>query len=91
MSMIPIPTRLFLSSHCHRMTARHRGVEVQLAIDPKIQGLPEGVIEIDFAEGQGEIQLTASRRREMTREEVDVIMALLERMAAAARAVFGME
>lgn len=87
---ILIPTRLWLSAHSRQMLARHRGVELQIQAAPDLVGLPGNVVEIDYFARRGELRLSAEPRRELTKEEADAIFDLLERMALAARSVFGL-
>jgi len=88
---IPIQPRFWSSANEHRTVARHRGAQLDLAVDVGVPGLPEHTAEVDFFGARGELRELSQGKREMTRAECSAVMALLERMAAAARAAFGLE
>jgi hypothetical protein len=86
---IPIPTRLWWTSHEGKGLVRHRGVQVEVEAPPSVPGLPEHLTEIDYFERRGELRVSADRRREMTVAECDAVLRYLERIATAARAALG--
>lgn len=91
---MPIPTVLWWSRRIgDKCIARHRGVEVEVPMSarPAIIGLPDHVTEIDYMMGRGDLRVSGQERRSMTGAECEACRAFLDRMAAAARAVFGLE
>jgi hypothetical protein len=64
--------------------AKHAGVRVELKAAPEVAGIPQ-LLEVDWWPHRGELRVSAGAWREATREEGDLIMAALVRLAYAAR------
>lgn len=91
--MITTSTRFLWRKADKRGFASYGWVEAGFVRDelPKLEGFPQPLTEIDYWGVGGLYRVRADRAEEMTGTQQRVILSLLQRMAAAARAVLGLD